>query len=261
MGEHDMDSFYDSLTKSTVVKDKKIEAKIKKLHTKASTLSAMHDINHFFDTLAQKKEQETKKNLEKENGKGKQALEEVNSYFDSLDAQEKAQNEKDILNLGTGASVAEAAKRRVAALKASHAAANKGPKGAAAQAAHKRAAAAAVKLGEDDAAAKKEIADYFASLDAQEATQNRADEDRLSQHGKYRRAKAAERLDSASSDKDLGHYFDKLSQRVHMLDKVDKARLRKDTDPVNANIGARVAYKAAAVSRLRARKAKPRTFH
>ena len=107
MGEHDMDSFYDSLTKTTVVKDKKIEAKIKKLHKKASTLSAMHDINHFFDTLAQKKEEETKKNLEKENGKGKQALEEVNSYFDSLDAQEKAQNEKDILNLGTGASVAE----------------------------------------------------------------------------------------------------------------------------------------------------------
>ncbi len=107
MGEHDMDSFYDSLTKSTVVKDKKIAAKIRTLHAKASTLSAMHDINHFFDTLAQKKEQETKKNLEKENGKGKQALEEVNSYFDSLDAQEKAQNEKDILNLGTGASVAE----------------------------------------------------------------------------------------------------------------------------------------------------------
>jgi hypothetical protein len=107
MGEHDMDSFYDSLTKSTVVKDKKIAAKIKNLHKKASTLSAMHDINHFFDTLAQKKAQESKKNLEKENGKGKQALQEVNSYFDSLDAQEKAQNEKDILNLGTGASVAE----------------------------------------------------------------------------------------------------------------------------------------------------------
>ncbi len=67
----------------------------------------------------------------------------------------------------------QAAKRRVAALKASHAAAAKGAakgaaksaKGAAAQ--PSPATVAAVKLGEDDAAAKKEIADYFASLDAQ----------------------------------------------------------------------------------------------
>ena len=107
MGSHDMDSFYDQLGKRTHSKDKQIEAKIKKLHKKASTLSAMHDINHFFDSLAQKKEEETKENIAKESGKGKQALEEVNGYFDSLDAKEKAQNEKDILNLGTGASVAE----------------------------------------------------------------------------------------------------------------------------------------------------------
>lgn len=107
MGQHDMNSFYDDMSKKTEVKDQHIQAKIKTLHKKASTLSAMHDINHYFDSLSQQKKEETKKNLEKESGKGKQALEEVNSYFDELDQQEKAQNEKDILNLGTGASVAE----------------------------------------------------------------------------------------------------------------------------------------------------------
>jgi hypothetical protein len=107
MGENDMDTFYDSLSKSTSNKDKKIDQKLKSLHKKASTLSAMHDINHFFDKLGQIKKKESAHNLEKENGKGRQALEEVNSYFDSLDASERAQNEKDILNLGTGASVAE----------------------------------------------------------------------------------------------------------------------------------------------------------
>ena len=34
-------------------------------------------------------------------------LQEVSSYFDELDAKERAVNEKDIRNLGTGASVAE----------------------------------------------------------------------------------------------------------------------------------------------------------
>jgi hypothetical protein len=107
MGQHDMNSFYDHISKSTAQKDKHIQAKIKTLHKKASTLSAMHDINSFFDSLGHQKAEESKKNLQKETGKGKQALEEVNSYFDQLDQQEKEQNEKDILNLGTGASVAE----------------------------------------------------------------------------------------------------------------------------------------------------------
>ncbi len=45
----------------------------------------------------------------------------------------------------------------------------------------------------------------------QEAAQNRADDAELSQHGKYRRAAAKEKLDSASSDRDLSSYFDKYA--------------------------------------------------
>ena len=56
-----------------------------------------------------------------------------------------------------------------------------------------------------------------AGVDAQEAAQNRADDDRLSAHGKYRRLAAKERLDSASSNKDLNKYFDKSVPHTVLL--------------------------------------------
>ena len=73
-GAHDMNTFYDELNKNTHSEDVHIEARIKKLHKKESTIAAIKDINHYFNQLGQSKEQESKHNLVKETGKGKQAL-------------------------------------------------------------------------------------------------------------------------------------------------------------------------------------------
>mmetsp|Transcript_80715 Transcript_80715/g.216349 ORF Transcript_80715/g.216349 Transcript_80715/m.216349 type:complete len:282 (+) Transcript_80715:37-882(+) len=199
MGANDMNDFYDQMSKSTVVKDKHIDEKIKKLHKKASTLSALKDINTFFDSLDQQKKVESKKNLAKEAGRGKAAAAEINSYFDSLDASEKAVNEKDILNLGTGASVAKAAKQRIASLK----------KAVSSSQVSKAKKIASVKahVGENDVAARNEILDYFDQLDAKEAKVNQADEQKLSAKGVVR-PETTIKLDSAASDKDLNSYFD-----------------------------------------------------
>ena len=116
-----------------------------------------------------------------------------------------------------GAWRVQAAKRRIAALKK---VAKKTPAVATTQ-------LPSAALGEDDKEAQAELDDYFTSLNRKEAPENLRDVRHLSKGGKFRQP--SHKLDSKSSDADLSAYFADLSKKVSVLDKKDKARLRKDS--------------------------------
>lgn len=188
----------------------------------ASTTAAKRDISSYFDRMQDSVAEVNAAEHKKQAGTGKASLEKINSYFDDLSAKQAQKNKEDELRLSGIKHHARAAKPEQNPLAPVQ---GEMPQGA-----------------ESTKQAKNDMDSYFDSLQKVQSGINESDRAKLA--GGKAGAKTDTRMSAEASQNDMDSYFDHIKAKVASMDGSDVERLRKDSSPVNAHDGVRVAMAA-----------------
>jgi hypothetical protein len=277
----DMDKYYSKQQVALQKKDEVTKQHLKAMHKRASTVAAQKALDRYFEKTAVAVKKEHMVELKKHKGTGAAARAEANLYFKQLQAKQEKQNKADEARLRAeetfhskhGTALAAAAdlnayfdqlqaktKQRDIQRKKLHPVKSTDPYSFITPMAEKN-GGEAVKVHKHDEEgiqmstkkADDDLSSYFDNLDKKEAKVNQHDVNALAVNHKF--AQQGKKPNTAGARKEIKTYFHTMDKKMRTQDERDKARLRKDNDPVNLQEGTNYATPAAAKARAAAKKA------
>lgn len=277
----DMDKYYSKQKLLLKKKDEVTKQHLRTMHKRASTAAAQDELDRYFDKMKSVVRKEHVVELKKHRGTGAAARAESNLYFKQLQAKQAKENQADEARLRAektfhskhGTALAAAAdlnayfdqlqaKTKSEDIKREklHPAKSADPYSFVTPTAAKN-GGEAVKVHKHDEEgiqmstkkANDDLSSYFDDLDKKEAKVNQHDVNALADNHKF--AHHEKKPSTAEAKKDIKTYFHSMHKKVLDQDQRDRARLRKDKDPVNLQEGTNYATAAAAKARAAVKKA------
>lgn len=276
----DMDKYYAAQKLALKKKDEVAKHHLKTMYKKASTKASQADLDTYFDSMKKAVKKEHVVELKKHQGTGAAARAESNLYFKQLQAKQETQDKLDEARLRAestfhskhGTALAASAdinayfdqlqaKTKQDDIKRAKAHPTKGadPYSFVTPTAAKQGGEAVHVHKHDEEGiqmstkkAENDLNSYFDNLDKKEANVNKHDDNALSDNKKF--IHKEKKPTTVQAKKEISHYFAKEHKKVLTQDERDRARLRKDKDPVNLQQGVNYATAMAAKARVVAAK-------